>query len=482
MKQVITRMMLLLGVGTLGLLQVKAQQDQVLPDFTQVRAGETFDIQLFAADRHSLYVESPEQQQVKAEVSNGVLQLNTLKKGPGKLKVKIYFKELKGIQLTGAATVTTEDTLVVPQFAVSTSGASKAKLLLKSDLVKVDASGASSITLAGKTAMADYQLSDAVELKAEDMLAEKVTVQTSGAAHAKLSASELLTANAEGASRVQFSGNPTNKNFSVNGMATIKDKSDGDEFNSQINAKADNDGDTTKVKIGKRKFLIIDDDEKTKKAQSSGKRRMKGVWGGFELGVNGLVTPDMSFNFNNNYKYLNTKVGESWFFSLNLPEIDAHLVRNKLALTTGLGFNWNNIHFDGNSFLTPNSDSLTSTAAGLQLSENKLYTFDLTAPLLLKFAPGTKKKAKSGFHFAAGVIGHYVAKKRVVTETSANGYFQRTELNDDFNINPFRVDATVRVGYGHVKLFANYALTPYFNSSKAPDVRVFAAGLTLIGF
>jgi len=40
----------------------------------------------------------------------------------------------------------------------------------------------------------------------------------------------------------------------------------------------------------------------------------------------------------------------------------------------------------------------------------------------------------------------------------------------------------VRVGYNNIKLFANYSLTPYFNSSKGPDIRMFSAGLTLIGW
>jgi len=102
--------------------------------------------------------------------------------------------------------------------------------------------------------------------------------------------------------------------------------------------------------------------------------------------------------------------------------------------------------------------------------------------LLIKLAPGTKKSARKGFHIAAGAIFHYVINKRVVTETSSGGFDQRVELEDDFNINPLRADATVRAGYGRIKLFANYSLTPYFNKSKAPDVRLFSAGLTLIGF
>jgi len=85
-------------------------------------------------------------------------------------------------------------------------------------------------------------------------------------------------------------------------------------------------------------------------------------------------------------------------------------------------------------------------------------------------------------YFAIGVIVKYTATAKVVTETTARGSEDRLTFRDDFNINAFRVDGTVRLGYNEIKLFVNYALTPYFNNSKAPDVRAFAAGIMLIGF
>jgi hypothetical protein len=68
-------------------------------------------------------------------------------------------------------------------------------------------------------------------------------------------------------------------------------------------------------------------------------------------------------------------------------------------------------------------------------------------------------------------------------ESTANGYNEKLEIRDDFNINPFRLTGTVRVGYGWFRAFANYNLTPYFNTSNGnPDVRTFTAGLTLVSF
>jgi hypothetical protein len=61
-------------------------------------------------------------------------------------------------------------------------------------------------------------------------------------------------------------------------------------------------------------------------------------------------------------------------------------------------------------------------------------------------------------------------------------------MRDDYSINPFRVQATARVGYGWFRAFANYSLTPYFKKDSGvagqenPDIRVFSAGITLIPF
>jgi hypothetical protein len=111
-----------------------------------------------------------------------------------------------------------------------------------------------------------------------------------------------------------------------------------------------------------------------------------------------------------------------------------------------------------------------------------MYNFNISVPLLLKFAPRTAK-TKNGFHLAAGIIGSYIAFSQMRLESTANGYNEKLEIRDDFNINPFRLTGTVRVGYGWFRAFANYNLTPYFNTSNGnPDVRTFTAGLTLVSF
>jgi hypothetical protein len=484
MRTYLFRMILFFGAGMLLLTKAKAQ-NKSLPDFNRIDVRDNIGIQVFIADRHSMYVEAKYPEHVSTDVQNGTLILRNKENNNGDVVVKLYLKELKGVKVEGAAKISSIDTLRTDVFDMELSGAAQSTLIVSCDILKVNATGAADVFLSGRSSTVNVKLSGASVFRGLELVTQRTNIQTSGAAKGKVNVTEFLSAEASGASQIIFSGGPQYKNISINDAGTVTDKIDGNEFNNVIAQGMDKNGDTTKVKIGKKRYMIIDegeDEDEVKKVNTNRRRRMKSVWGGFSVGVQSFTTPGMDFNMPANYKFLNSKTGESWFFDLNLPELDGQIIRNKLAITTGLGMSWNNVHFDGNNVLIPNVDSLAASAAGSNLSLNKLYTFDINAPLLIKFAPGTKKRAKGAFHIAVGAILHYVATTRVVTETSAGGYNQRVEINDNFNINPFRIDATVRTGYDRIKVFVNYSLTPYFDRSNAPDVRLFSGGITLIGF
>jgi hypothetical protein len=493
MKSIVVKVFLLFGAPIAIIKSASGQNSQPLGEFDRLVVKDNVKVEVVIADRYSIFMDGGIPADAALKINNQTIVLtNEQTKGR---KVKLFVKNLSSVKVEDLASIESADTLT-GSVSIKLEGKSKASLLLNVSNLLVDADDMSSLTLAGRATKASMKADGAASIKSEDLLCQELTVEADGAANAKVQSVLQLNAKVDGASNIRFTGDPQNRNFSVLGLGTIKGSKEGEEYDGSINTGKDiiakdlmGDGDTTRVKIGKRKLMIIEDKKKEKDNtfgddEESKTRKMKSVWGGFELGVQGFATPSLNFTMPSTHKFLESNIGSSWFFALNTPDWDGHIIKNKLALTTGLGILWSNIHFDGNDYLTPNADSLTATSpvAGTKLSLNKLYTFDITAPLLVKFAPGKGNKSKGGFHVAAGAILHYVATSRVVTETSSGGYNQRVEMTDDFNINPFRVDATVRMGYDRVKFFANYSLTPYFNTSKAPDVRLFSAGLTLIGF
>lgn len=471
MKAAITKAMVLIGAPLFFIKIATAQSSLPLNEFDKIKADANVKIELMIADRHSAYNESGKQ--INASVENGTLNISA--SAAGNETIKIYTRSIRSIILDGAATLTCKDT-IKNDLLVDMDGAAKSALIVSATQVNVKLDGAAKLELGGNAQTLSANLDGAAKLDAEAFSATQVNVETDGAASATVHPDSTLKGKSDGMSSIRYLGDPANKSLSVDGLSSIKGITSGDVFDDKaIEGIASGPGDTTRLKFGNKKFLIIGDDEKKKDE----KRRMKRVYAGFEMGVNGFATPDLT-KFSSPYKGLNGQIGKSWFFGLNLFELNGHIIKNKLALTTGLGMQWSNYRFDGDDYLAANVDSLGFVSSPDALSKNKLYTFDLNAPFMIKFAPGSKTRANGGFHIAAGAIVRYITTAQVITETSARGFDQRVEFRDDFNINPFKVDGTVRIGYDKVKLFFNYGLTPYF--SKSPDVRTFAAGITVIGF
>ena len=53
---------------------------------------------------------------------------------------------------------------------------------------------------------------------------------------------------------------------------------------------------------------------------------------------------------------------------------------------------------------------------------------------------------------------------------------------DNYNMSPFAAKALVNLGYKSWTFFAEYSLTPLFQSGKGPELYPFNAGLRVIPF
>ena len=51
---------------------------------------------------------------------------------------------------------------------------------------------------------------------------------------------------------------------------------------------------------------------------------------------------------------------------------------------------------------------------------------------------------------------------------------------DDYNLNPFRVNAHASIGYHNFTLYADYALTPLFENGKDPELYPFTSVVKLV--
>lgn len=108
---------------------------------------------------------------------------------------------------------------------VDASGASKVNASgIKSDSFNVETSGASKIVLSGETAKLDIEASGASSVDAEQLRAVRANVDASGASKVTVNVTNELLAEASGASKILYTGEPATVDKDQSGGSSISKK------------------------------------------------------------------------------------------------------------------------------------------------------------------------------------------------------------------------------------------------------------------
>ena len=509
-----------------GAVFTKAQNNvRTLADFNSLKVSSAFNVELIQGNTNQVEIIGvPEEflANLATEVSDN--QLSIYAKGKIKaesdMKIKVTFVALEKINVSGASDINNEGILTLNDFNIKSSGASNVDLNLKAQKVTLFSSGASEVKLNGATQEFIIEISGASELKTETFEAEKVVVNASGASDLKVLAVKEISGSVSGASDLKILGNPAINNVRESGASDVRTTGESTGDNLKINVGASNlniEGDdvnanlgnsnvnvakdTTKVKLGRTNILIINDSISINRA----KKTRRNHWAGIDLGINGFVNNQGSFNLNHDInleqtspkkvtQFMELDYEKSWVFSLNFYEHFFKIFQDKFGFVTGLGLEYNNYELKHNVRLIDNGGSYVSNTinaynekytwgvvdSSLNFSKNRFKTFYIDAPFLFEINTGDHKN--KSFHLSAGAIVGYKFTTRMKYIYKVNGNEQKVKDNQDFNTNPFKVSLTARVGIGWVNLFATYAVTPLFETNRGPELYPFSVGVTLLGF
>jgi len=236
--------------------------------------------------------------------------------------------------------------------------------------------------------------------------------------------------------------------------------------------------DTSIVRIGKKDIKIINHEGGTEimcgkdKKDKSGK--FNGHWEGLEFGFNGFDKPDYGMYSTKDFMSLNQ--GKSMELDLNFYELNIGLAKSYVGLVSGMGLSFNNYRFENPYTI---QKVLNRTEPVLlpydNLSKTKLVVSYLTVPLLLEFQIPVNQNEGSLF-VNAGVIGGV----KIGSHTKVKHGDTKDKDRSGFNLNSFKYAATARIGYKDVCLFANYSLTPMFESGKGPELTPFTIGISFL--
>jgi hypothetical protein len=462
-------------------------QEITLSDFNEISISDNLDVIITQSTVQNYLIE-PAEVSLKITNQDGKLSIS---RGDNRNEATIYINciKLNAIQVLGSADVRTSNVIQSEQLKLGLTGSGDLTVKTNAQSISAALAGSGDIRIEGTTVDFNAEVAGSGDLRASKLIAENVKVEVAGSGDATVNASKSLDAAVAGSGDIRYVGNPATRNVNIVGSGSItetsQEKADKKEIivNSEIKIKTDggsaNSNDTTRLSFGDRKIIIIDDEDDKEKEKSKEKKEseIKHIWAGVELGFNAYSNKQLNTTLPNggayNLDYLRSNV-----VNINPFERNISLYKNYIALTTGLGFQFNRFMFDNNYNLTPFKDSIQTSLAAVSFSKNMLKASYLTIPLLFQF--NTSKNHDKSFHFAVGGQVGIKLGSRSKQVYYNDGDKKRDIFKSDYNLNPFQYGLTARVGYGKVNIFANYNLSELFKSGKGPELYPFQIGLTLI--
>lgn len=179
-----------------------------LAGFTAVDVGGVFKVEIIAQKDFAVEIETDDNllPLITTKIEDGVLKIETEKRitSHNPIRVRISAPNIEKIESSGASNVTITN--------------------LKNSALSIDSSGASKIKVEGETSNLTIDVSGASNINAENLKAVDANIEASGACHVDINVSGELKSEASGASRIVYSGTPTNIQKKTSGASRVSPK------------------------------------------------------------------------------------------------------------------------------------------------------------------------------------------------------------------------------------------------------------------
>lgn len=453
-----------------GISPVYAQTDSVkkmLPEFSSIVVSSPMDFTLSQGAESSISIkEGNINDELKTEVKDNILYI----KGKPSENVLINFTKLNKIELQSSCDVKTTGQISTDKLEVNLKGAASdvdLNVNVKELVTTIEGSG--DIKYSGTADSHLLTIKGAGDVNAYGLETNTSNVEINGAGDAKLNVKQDLKGVINGAGDITYLTEPALKDIQVNGVGDYGLKG------------SNKSTDSTKIRLGKRKFIIVDDKDSTSKHEKS---HFNVYWSGVGIGVNGYLDASNKITTPTGYDFLDLNYRKSINVSLNFWEQKIPLWKKHINIVTGMGVDFSNYRFSSKKYkLMPDSNYISAVYdSAADYKKNKLLATYLNVPLLLQFDSNPFGKHNKTVHLSAGVVGSVRLGSHTKQVYELNGTTFNPKTRDEFNLSSFRYSAMLRVGVGKIDLYASYALNTMFKKNEGPQIYPFTIGLTLIGF
>jgi len=237
MKKIVLAFLFAMALFSTGFAQKTISDPNVevrqAKDFHAIEVSSAFDVYLTQSNEESVAVSASEvkyRDKIRVEVKGGVLIIrydNQGKWNTGNKKLKAYisFKDINKLEVSGACDVYIVETWKADNVKIDLSGASNLKGKIDGQKLMVDLSGASDMTLSGTMGQLNIEASGASGFKGYDMVVDYCDAKASGASDIKITVNKELSAEASGASDVNYKGSGLIRDVKTSGSSSISKRS-----------------------------------------------------------------------------------------------------------------------------------------------------------------------------------------------------------------------------------------------------------------
>ncbi len=465
-------------IGHYGFAQTS--EIRILPSFTSIKIKDNTHVVLRTG--------SPQEVRVEAKTPlNGIqttVEGNTLTiQGPPST-IYITLAELSGINISGIGKVSGDSMIFANHLRISISGNGKVALPIDVNKLEVGISGIGKLELSGRADQLDINISGSGKLEGAALRVKNCNANISGVGKCFADVSESLDLRISGSGSFYYKNKPAQLNTNISGIGKYGIFSD--ESSSQ---KSNSDGDSNSVTVIGHHRSDNDNYAFHWETDSIFRKpeRARSHWAGFEIGFNQLLVREkFSTTLPEGYDYLELNSGKSINVNLNFFAHDFPIYKRTVLFTTGIGLTLNNYRFSSDKTLIPDTNRVVAgfdtdkNGKQINYEKNKLSVNYITLPLLLQF--NTKQQFKKSFHIATGLLLSYKFNSHLKLVYNDDGDREKSKRRDEFNTEPFRYDATFRIGYEHYTLYASYAINGLFKDGRGPTLHPFQVGINLFGW
>jgi hypothetical protein len=197
-----------------------------VPAFSRIEATSAFDVSIAIGENADLVLRIDDNlvDLVDVGVSNGTLHLD-LKPNTSvrraTLRAEVTARSVSGIDISGAAKVRLADVISGQKLDVTAAGAGRLDGTIRVDEASIDLSGSSDVKLAGSARSLALNESGASHIDAQQLQADDLTTDLSGASRADVSVTNTISATVSGGSSLRYRGSPCFTQKDISGGASI---------------------------------------------------------------------------------------------------------------------------------------------------------------------------------------------------------------------------------------------------------------------